>query len=227
MARKRAPGPKPAQPAKKTTNLLPKGFTFEHLVKAIHAVHSEAAVQASRRSTSASPCATGSSAAISPSTNSGATTAPPTAKNCSTRLAAELTRLAVSNTNRRQLYRYLRFYRTYPGIVGALSPQFRDPPPRRRFGPLAESGDAVPTIAPFGRDPAQPALLQPPGTDCRPGRRAQAGFLRPRSRSGGTGRYANSGGRSPASTTNAPPCPTTRRSWRSWPRPRPRAPPRR
>src|SRR5579864_722148 len=40
-------------------------------------------------------------------------------------LAAELCRLKVSNCNRRQLYRYLRFYRAYPGIVGALSPQFR------------------------------------------------------------------------------------------------------
>jgi DUF1016 N-terminal domain len=41
-------------------------------------------------------------------------------------LAAELGRSAVSNSNRRQLYRYLRFYRTYPGIVGALSPQSRN-----------------------------------------------------------------------------------------------------
>jgi hypothetical protein len=40
-------------------------------------------------------------------------------------LAAELSGLNVSNTSRRQLYRYLRFYRTYPGMVGALSPQFR------------------------------------------------------------------------------------------------------
>src|SRR5438034_10946711 len=38
-------------------------------------------------------------------------------------LAAELGRLGVSNSNRRQLYRYLRFYRTYPAIVGTLSPQ--------------------------------------------------------------------------------------------------------
>lgn len=30
----------------------------------------------------------------------------------------------VSNCNRRQLYRYLRFYRLYPQIVGTLSPQF-------------------------------------------------------------------------------------------------------
>ncbi len=31
----------------------------------------------------------------------------------------------LSNCNRRQLYRYLRFYRFYPQIVGTVSPQFR------------------------------------------------------------------------------------------------------
>ena len=40
-------------------------------------------------------------------------------------LALRLGRLNVSNCNRRQLYRYLRFYRLYPAIVGTLSPQFR------------------------------------------------------------------------------------------------------
>jgi len=39
------------------------------------------------------------------------------------RLAAELT--GVKNCNRRQLYDYLRFYRTYPAIVRSLSAQFR------------------------------------------------------------------------------------------------------
>ena len=38
-------------------------------------------------------------------------------------LAKRLTRLNVSNCNRRQLYRYLRFYRLYPRIVGTLPPQ--------------------------------------------------------------------------------------------------------
>lgn len=38
-------------------------------------------------------------------------------------LAKRLTELKVSNCNRRQLYRYLRFYRLYPEIVGTLSPQ--------------------------------------------------------------------------------------------------------
>jgi hypothetical protein len=39
-------------------------------------------------------------------------------------LAAELTRLNVSNSNRLQLYRYLCFFRTYPDMVATLSPQF-------------------------------------------------------------------------------------------------------
>lgn len=38
-------------------------------------------------------------------------------------LARQLTKLKLSNCNRRQLYRYLRFYRLYPRIVGTLSPQ--------------------------------------------------------------------------------------------------------
>jgi len=39
-------------------------------------------------------------------------------------LALELEKKQVSNCNRRQLYRYLRFYRLYPQIVATLSPQF-------------------------------------------------------------------------------------------------------
>lgn len=40
-------------------------------------------------------------------------------------LSNELEKQSVSNCNRRQLYRYLRFYRFYPQIVGTLSPQFK------------------------------------------------------------------------------------------------------
>jgi predicted nuclease of restriction endonuclease-like (RecB) superfamily len=40
-------------------------------------------------------------------------------------LAKRLTDLKVSNCNRRQLYRYLRFYRLYPEIVGTLSAQLK------------------------------------------------------------------------------------------------------
>lgn len=40
-------------------------------------------------------------------------------------LARQLAGLKISNCNRRQLYRYLRFHRTYPAIVGTLSPQLQ------------------------------------------------------------------------------------------------------
>ncbi|MCK4547358.1 MAG: hypothetical protein KAW17_07940 [Candidatus Eisenbacteria sp.] len=42
-----------------------------------------------------------------------------------TELAKRLTGLKVSNCNRRQLYRYLRFYRLYPEIVGTMSAQLK------------------------------------------------------------------------------------------------------
>ena len=38
-------------------------------------------------------------------------------------LGERLTNLRISNCNRRQLYRYLRFYQLYPTIVRTLSPQ--------------------------------------------------------------------------------------------------------
>jgi hypothetical protein len=40
-------------------------------------------------------------------------------------LAGGLEEIRVSNCNRRQLYRYLRFYRLYPSIVGTVSPQLK------------------------------------------------------------------------------------------------------
>jgi predicted nuclease of restriction endonuclease-like (RecB) superfamily len=43
-----------------------------------------------------------------------------------TELAKRLTNLKVSNCSRRQLYRYLRFYRLYPEIVGTLPPQLQE-----------------------------------------------------------------------------------------------------
>ena len=46
-----------------------------------------------------------------------------------TELAKRLTDLRISNSNRRQLYRYLRFYRLYPEIVGTLSTQLQEPLP--------------------------------------------------------------------------------------------------
>jgi len=44
-------------------------------------------------------------------------------ENLFSELATELGHLKISNSNRRQLYRYLRFYRFYPEIMGTPSPQ--------------------------------------------------------------------------------------------------------
>ena len=42
------------------------------------------------------------------------------------RLSNELTSARLSNCNKRQLYRYLQFFRTYPQIVGTLSPKLQE-----------------------------------------------------------------------------------------------------
>lgn len=41
------------------------------------------------------------------------------------KLSAILTDLTISNCNKRQLYRYVRFYKFYPGIVETLTPQLK------------------------------------------------------------------------------------------------------
>jgi YhcG PDDEXK nuclease domain/DUF1016 N-terminal domain len=100
------------------------GFTFQYLVKSIEAVHSEAAAQASRAvnlSLTLRNWLIGCYIAEYELRGKDRATY---GERLLDSLAAELTRLKVSNANRRQLYRYLRFYRTYPGIVGTLSPQF-------------------------------------------------------------------------------------------------------
>ncbi len=56
-----------------------------------------------------------------------------------TELAKRLTDLRVSNSNRRQLYRYLRFYRLYPEIVGTLSTQLQEQLPAGLLSGQTES----------------------------------------------------------------------------------------
>jgi predicted nuclease of restriction endonuclease-like (RecB) superfamily len=101
------------------------GFTFEHLVESIHAVHSEAAAQASRAVNLSLTLRNWLIGCYIAEYELRGKDRAAYGERLLDSLAAELTRLKVSNANRRQLYRYLRFYRTYPGIVGALSPQFR------------------------------------------------------------------------------------------------------
>jgi hypothetical protein len=49
----------------------------------------------------------------------------------------------ISNCNKRQLYRYLQFYRVYPEIVGTLSPQFK------KYLPKTSSSKKVGTLSPL------------------------------------------------------------------------------
>ena len=76
-----------------------------------------------------------------------------------TELAKRLTRLKISNCNRRQLYRYLRFYRLYPEIVGTMPPQLQTLLPTGgqavekvgtaspQFPSLPGLGDGLPALA--------------------------------------------------------------------------------
>lgn len=54
-------------------------------------------------------------------------------------LARELTAACLSNCDKRQLYRYVRLFRTYPQIVGTLSPQFLNMQ-LKKMPPLLEMG---------------------------------------------------------------------------------------
>ena len=60
-------------------------------------------------------------------------------------LANRLAALKVSNCNRRELYRYLRFYRLYPSIVGTLSPQLTKLLPAARQA-VGKVGTASPQL---------------------------------------------------------------------------------
>lgn len=65
-----------------------------------------------------------------------------------TELAVALTKKGVSNSNRRQLYRYLDFYRVYSGLAVALSP------PLKKLIPAKASIEKVGTASPQLRIPA-------------------------------------------------------------------------
>ncbi|NQU38368.1 MAG: DUF1016 family protein [Lentisphaerae bacterium] len=58
-------------------------------------------------------------------------------------LASRLTALHVSNSNRRQLYDYLKFHRTYPQIVRSVSAQLQTLVPDR----VAKREEKVPTVS--------------------------------------------------------------------------------
>ena len=69
------------------------------------------------------------------------------------RLAELLTNL--SNCNKRQLYRYLQFYRVYPGIVDTASPQFSLPSTTHIFQSSPADNQIVGTASPHSEIPAE------------------------------------------------------------------------
>lgn len=128
------------------------GFTYERLVESIQAAHVEAAAQASRAvnvSLTLRNWLIG--CFIAEYELKGQDRATYGEKLLDT-LAAELTRRKLSNTNRRQLYRYLRFYRAYPDIVGALSPQFRALLPEGLVPAVPKVGTPSPQSAPTAEE---------------------------------------------------------------------------
>ena len=145
------------------------GFTFEHLVESIQAVHSEAAAQASRAVNLSLTLRNWLIGCYIAEYELRGKDRAAYGERLLDSLAAELTRLKVSNANRRQLYRYLRFYRTYPGIVGVLSPQFRSLLPDGVSPDEPKVGTPSPQSSRSRRNPSESAVLQPFGTDRRPG----------------------------------------------------------
>lgn len=57
-------------------------------------------------------------------------------------LSANLGKLGVSNCNKRQLYDYIKFYRTYPQIASTVSAQFEEALPHFNF-----ANEKVPTMS--------------------------------------------------------------------------------
>lgn len=104
-------------------SLSSANLTFERLVKAVRDVHEQLRAQAGRAvnvSLTLRNWLIG--AYIAEYELRGADRAS-YGENVLDELANRLAALKVSNCNRRELYRYLRFYRLYPSIVGTLSPQ--------------------------------------------------------------------------------------------------------
>ena len=127
-----------------------EGVTFTSLVQSIHLLHQELAAQAGRAvnvSLTLRNWMIGFH--IAEFELKGADRAN-YGDSLLTELAGHLTGLGVSNCNRRQLYRYLRFYRLYPEIVGTASPQLKSYLP-----PWIPSTEKVGTLSPQLRPRAE------------------------------------------------------------------------
>ena len=135
--------------------------------------------------------------------------------NLLTELAKRLTELKVSNCNRRQLYRYLRFYRLYPEIVGTVSAQLK------KLLPVgAQALEKVGTASPQLRIPPDKIihrlsyshleLIVDLDDDLK------RAFYEIECIRGNWSVHASLNARSTASTLNDPGYPKTGQNWRNW-----------
>lgn len=104
-------------------SLSSANLTFERLVKAIGDVHEQLRAQAGRAINVSLTLRNWLIGAYIAEYELGGADRASYGENLLDELANRLAALKVSNCNRRELYRYLRFYRLYPSIVGTLSPQ--------------------------------------------------------------------------------------------------------
>src|SRR5262249_27002496 len=111
--------------AKRPSRSRGAGFTFEDLVRSIQGVDARLAAQNARAVNVTLPLRNWLIGCYMAEYELNGADRAAYGEKLLDSLAAELDCLGTSNCNRRQLYRYLRFYRTYPGIVGTLSPQSR------------------------------------------------------------------------------------------------------
>ena len=116
----------------------PEGFNFSTLVSAIHQVNENMAAQAGRAVNVSLTLRNWLIGAYIDKYELNGSDRADYGDKLLSELAKRLTDIRVSNCNRRQLYRYLRFYRLYPQIVGTSSPQLQIPP--EKLAELAQSG---------------------------------------------------------------------------------------
>jgi predicted nuclease of restriction endonuclease-like (RecB) superfamily len=104
----------------------PENFNFSALVAAIHLVNENLAAQAGRAVNVSLTLRNWMIGAYIDKYELNGSDRADYGDRLLSELAKRLTGINVSNCNRRQLYRYLRFYRLYPQIVGTLSAQLKD-----------------------------------------------------------------------------------------------------
>ena len=102
-----------------------EGFNFSTLVTAIHQVNENMAAQAGRAVNASLTLRNWMIGAYIDKYELNGSDRAEYGDKLLPELAKRLTGINVSNCNRRQLYRYLRFYRLYPRIVGTLSAQLK------------------------------------------------------------------------------------------------------